>query len=149
MPGSAATEASITANVLFVPSFSEVQRSFLLSKASVLVYTPANEHFGIVPVEAMYSRIPVVAVNSGGPTESILHESTGLLVPADPESFATAIGRILNGDLNAKVRKNFLSRKTSKIKFSFVYLFRLWALKDTSVWFSYTRSTSLGRNSIE
>lgn len=36
-----------------------------------VVYTPANEHFGIVPVEAMYARKPVIACNNGGPTESI------------------------------------------------------------------------------
>lgn len=30
-----------------------------------MLYTPANEHFGIVPVEAMCSGAPVIAVNSG------------------------------------------------------------------------------------
>jgi alpha-1,3/alpha-1,6-mannosyltransferase len=54
-------------NVLFLPSFSNAQRSYLLSTAKCLVYTPSNEHFGIVPLEAMYSRLPVLAVNNGGP----------------------------------------------------------------------------------
>lgn len=58
-------------NVIFLPSFSEEQRSFLLAYSLCLLYTPANEHFGIVPCEAMYSRLPVIAVNNGGPTESI------------------------------------------------------------------------------
>ena len=57
--------------VVFLPSFSEEQRSFLLSNSVCLLYTPSNEHFGIVPCEAMYSRLPVIAVNNGGPTESI------------------------------------------------------------------------------
>jgi len=36
-----------------------------------LIYTPTNEHFGIVPLEAMYMEKPVIACNSGGPTETI------------------------------------------------------------------------------
>ncbi len=37
----------------------------------VVLYTPVDEHFGIVPVEAMYSRRPILACNSGGPQESV------------------------------------------------------------------------------
>lgn len=41
------------------------ERSALLVRASCVLYTPSNEHFGIVPVEAMCCGAPVVAVNSG------------------------------------------------------------------------------------
>ncbi|KAI8898677.1 hypothetical protein BC833DRAFT_641143 [Globomyces pollinis-pini] len=51
--------------VIFIPSFSENQRTFLFKEALCLVYTPSHEHFGIVPVEAMYAGLPVVAVNNG------------------------------------------------------------------------------------
>jgi len=40
-------------------------RAELLRTASCVLYTPSNEHFGIVPVEAMCCGAPVVAVNSG------------------------------------------------------------------------------------
>lgn len=50
---------------LFVCSQPE-ERSTLLRQASCVLYTPSNEHFGIVPVEAMCSEAPVIAVNSGG-----------------------------------------------------------------------------------
>lgn len=40
-------------------------RADLLRTASCVLYTPSNEHFGIVPVEAMCCGAPVVAVNSG------------------------------------------------------------------------------------
>lgn len=46
-----------------------------------LLYTPDREHFGIVPLEAMYQQCPVIAVNSGGPKETILHGLTGYLCP--------------------------------------------------------------------
>jgi len=74
--------------VLFLQSISDAQKLFLLQTARALLYTPTNEHFGIVPVEAMYMKCPVIAVNSGGPTESILHQVTGYLCPAEEQVWA-------------------------------------------------------------
>ncbi len=51
-----------------------------MSTMIALVYSPMNEHFGIVRVEAMYMRKAVIACNSGGPKESIVNDSTGYLV---------------------------------------------------------------------
>ncbi len=50
------------------------QRSWLLKSSSTkaLLYTPTNEHFGIVPVEAMICGLPVLACDSGGPVESVV-----------------------------------------------------------------------------
>ena len=81
--------------VLFKASFSEAERAALLTQSAAVVYTPSDEHFGIVPLEAMYCRRPVIAVNSGGPTESIVHEQTGILCDATPEAFAEAMRRVL------------------------------------------------------
>lgn len=44
---------------------------WLLNRCDALLYTPSNEHFGIVPIEAMYMKKPVIACNSGGPTETV------------------------------------------------------------------------------
>ena len=60
-------------DVIFLKSISNELRSLLLKTADILLYTPENEHFGIVPVEAMYCGTIVIACNSGGPTESIIH----------------------------------------------------------------------------
>ncbi|KAI8054484.1 alpha-1,3/1,6-mannosyltransferase ALG2 [Syncephalis plumigaleata] len=89
------------AQVVFLPSFDEVQRSYLLDQARCLVYTPSGEHFGIVPVEAMYAKLPVVAVADGGPTETVLNDETGYLCQANPTEFATAIGRLLSKEASA------------------------------------------------
>ena len=51
----------------------------LLHTASLLIYTPENEHFGIVPLEAMAAEVPVLATNTGGPLETIYDGRTGWL----------------------------------------------------------------------
>ncbi|KAG6809183.1 hypothetical protein H0H93_016042, partial [Arthromyces matolae] len=78
-------------DVLFLLNFTTAQRTALLSNPSTmaLLYTPANEHFGIGPVEAMVCGVPVLACNSGGPTESVLdsplQERTGWLRPPEAD----------------------------------------------------------------
>eukprot|EP00388_Colpodella_angusta_P006626 GDKJ01019416.1.p1 GENE.GDKJ01019416.1~~GDKJ01019416.1.p1 ORF type:complete len:455 (-),score=57.18 GDKJ01019416.1:162-1526(-) len=58
--------------VCFLRSISESLRWLLLRDAEALLYTPKNEHFGMVPCEAMAMGTPVVASNAeGGPRESI------------------------------------------------------------------------------
>ncbi|KRY51660.1 Dehydrogenase/reductase SDR family member 1, partial [Trichinella britovi] len=74
--------------VSFVESPTEELKISLISNCTALLYTPSNEHFGIVPLEAMYCQVPVIACNSGGPMETVLHEKTGYLVPSDPQAFA-------------------------------------------------------------
>jgi alpha-1,3/alpha-1,6-mannosyltransferase len=85
------------AQVIFLPSFDNAQRGYLLATSRCLLYTPSGEHFGIVPIEAMYARLPVVAVADGGPTETIIDHETGYLCPAEPAAFAQAVYRILIG----------------------------------------------------
>jgi alpha-1,3/alpha-1,6-mannosyltransferase len=65
--------------VLFLLSIPGPFKSTLLRNAKLLVYTPTNEHFGIVPVEAMQHGVPVLAANTGGPLETVLDGKTGWL----------------------------------------------------------------------
>lgn len=79
--------------VLFLLSVPGQMKTMLLNAASLLLYTPSNEHFGIVPLEAMLSGVPVLAVNSGGPLESIVDGETGWLKPANDSEQWTEIMR--------------------------------------------------------
>ncbi|MEW5318970.1 MAG: hypothetical protein WDW38_010148 [Sanguina aurantia] len=89
-----AASLRITDRVAFLTSFSDRQRTLLFAAATAVLYTPQREHFGIVPLEAMAAGRPVIACNSGGPLESIVHGTTGLLVEPDPESWAAAMGQL-------------------------------------------------------
>ena len=94
--------------------------AFRHSCSSAVIYTPQNEHFGIVPLEAMVAGRPVIACNSGGPVrtsfswyclaicehsgsylywreplelqrESIVDGKTGWLCEPTPEDFARSM----------------------------------------------------------
>jgi len=62
-----AEKLQISNKVVFLVSISNDLRKTLLRNAKAVLYTPENEHFGIVPCEAMYCNVPVIADNSGGP----------------------------------------------------------------------------------
>lgn len=73
----------------------------LLKRASAVLYTPENEHFGIVPIEAMYMKCCVIAVNSGGPMESIINGETGFLVESNAKAFADKMALLVKGIINS------------------------------------------------
>ncbi|WP_266202559.1 glycosyltransferase [Pontibacter kalidii] len=55
------------------------------------------EAFGLVAVEAMFHKLPVIATNVGGLKDVVLHNETGLLVEAHhPEQIANAINTLLS-----------------------------------------------------
>ncbi|KAK5118235.1 hypothetical protein LTR85_008215 [Meristemomyces frigidus] len=66
-------------DTLFLLSIPNELKKRLLNAASLLIYTPQNEHFGIVPLEAMLAGVPVLATNTGGPLETIYDGRTGWL----------------------------------------------------------------------
>jgi glycosyltransferase involved in cell wall biosynthesis len=79
------------------------QRALLLAACQAVVYTPQHEHFGIVPLEAMASGRPVIAVNNGGPTESVLSGRTGQLCEPTAAAFADAYAQLLDAKVAAKM----------------------------------------------
>jgi D-inositol-3-phosphate glycosyltransferase len=65
--------------------------------ADVVVATPWYEPFGLVPLEAMASGVPVVASAVGGLTDTVVARLTGELVPPrNPAALGTVLRRLLN-----------------------------------------------------
>ncbi len=67
----------------------------LYNEAQVLLFTPYNEPFGLVVLEAMACGTPVVAVREGAAAEIIQDGYTGLLVERDAALFAARLESLL------------------------------------------------------
>lgn len=72
----------------------------LYQRAAAVVFTPLNEDWGIVPLEAMASGTPVIAVDAGGPRETVIDGVTGRLVSPEPETFAVEMLAAAGGALD-------------------------------------------------
>jgi alpha-1,3/alpha-1,6-mannosyltransferase len=88
--------------VLFLLSVPSSFKNTLLNNATLLLYTPTNEHFGIVPVEAMQHGLPVLASNTGGPLETVVEGETGWLRDVDDGKWASVIEEVLDTKSTAK-----------------------------------------------
>lgn len=80
--------------VRFLDFPSDEQILSLYRSAYTILYPPFNEDWGLVPIEAMACGKPVVAVNRGGPSESVVDGETGFLVEPNPKAFADAMERL-------------------------------------------------------
>jgi len=66
------------------------------NRASMIILNSYNEGFGLVLTEAMLCRTAVIGSDSGGISDIIKHEQTGLLVPQDnAEELAKTILRLV------------------------------------------------------
>ncbi|MEQ1731526.1 MAG: glycosyltransferase [Vicinamibacterales bacterium] len=90
-----AADTGLSDHVQLVFSPSEEERRALVARCRAVLYTPTAEHFGYVPVEAMAAGRPVVAVNNGGPTETVLHNMTGMLCAPTPIAFGQALATLV------------------------------------------------------
>jgi glycosyltransferase involved in cell wall biosynthesis len=78
--------------VQFVLRPTDAELTALYRECDLMLFTAINEDFGITPLEAMASGTPVVAVDAGGPRETVDDGRTGWLVDATAPAFAAAIG---------------------------------------------------------
>jgi glycosyltransferase involved in cell wall biosynthesis len=74
-----------------------IRQSTVVVMPSVRDWKGEVEGLGMVLAEASAVGRPVVGTDLAGPKDAIAHEQSGLLIPpADSESLAAALGRILN-----------------------------------------------------
>ena len=78
--------------------------SYFYSQADIFVFPSLWEGLGIVLLEAMYYKLPIVATRVSAIPELVADGENGLLVPpADPEALAKAISRLIE---NPSLREN-------------------------------------------
>ena len=118
-----AEQEGVSGRVSFVTSCSTEERNKLLSQCLCVLYTPKvrsynnslfkffrllwkrtlfkmfqlmqDEHFGIVPLEAMAAQKPVIACNSGGPVETVKDGATGYLCDPTPQDFSRPMAKFI------------------------------------------------------
>ncbi len=82
--------------VLFTGFISDEDRNRLYKVASCAVFPSLYEPFGIVALEAMAARVPVVVSEVGGLQEVVTHAETGITVyPNSAESLAWGVNHTL------------------------------------------------------
>jgi glycosyltransferase involved in cell wall biosynthesis len=84
--------------------------------ADVSVVPSLFEPFGIVALEAMAAKSPVVVSDTGGLSEIVDHDSTGIKVYSNsPESLAWGITKILlDGNYANRIRENAFKKVQEK-----------------------------------
>lgn len=71
--------------------------SSVVQAMDVVLIPSENEPFGLVAIEAMAMKKPVIASDVGGLAEIVIDKETGLLVtPRDPDAWTTAIQVVAN-----------------------------------------------------
>ncbi len=82
-------------NIKFCIFPSDEELADLYSNCYAVMFTPFNEDWGIVPLEAMAFGKPVIAVDQGGPKETITHGLQGFLEKPDPDAFAARMADLV------------------------------------------------------
>jgi glycosyltransferase involved in cell wall biosynthesis len=78
-------------SIRILQDVSDAQMDDLYERCHAVLFTSFNEDQGLTPLEAAAHGKPVIAVNRGGPRETVLNGVTGLLAEPDPEAFASAM----------------------------------------------------------
>lgn len=92
-----ALQEGVLKNIEFLGDCHNIPQQMALS--DILVVPSREEGFGLVVVEGMASKIPVISTRTGGPSEIIDDRNNGYLVECDnPEALARRILQILDED---------------------------------------------------
>jgi glycosyltransferase involved in cell wall biosynthesis len=111
-------ELAIEKNIVFC-GFQNNPSDFVNVMDVVVHSSITPEPFGMVNLEAMYMKKPVVATNMGGPTEIFNDGEDGVLIePGNPEILARRISALLD---NPELRREIGEKAFEKI----MHVFRI------------------------
>jgi glycosyltransferase involved in cell wall biosynthesis len=81
-------------NVEFLGSLDDKELLDQYANCTAVLYTPIDEDFGLVPIEANAAGKPAIAVREGGCLETVQEGKTGLLIDATPAAIVRAVRSI-------------------------------------------------------
>jgi len=92
-----AADAGVAARVTFEGAPDDSRLAALYAGALAVIYTPFDEDYGYVTLEAFLARKPVItASDSGGTLEFVTHGDTGIVTDPDPLAIGTAVTQLAN-----------------------------------------------------
>lgn len=106
----------------FIGEVTQEEKAQLYQNANAFIFSADQEDFGIVPVESMAYGCPVIAYRSGGVTETVVENKTGVFFDQlTPESCAIAIQqfqklKIKSSDCISRATEFSTAKFISKIK---------------------------------
>jgi glycosyltransferase involved in cell wall biosynthesis len=90
-----ANQLRLRDRVAWLGEVSEADKLRHYAHARGVVFTPVDEDYGYVTLEAMLAAKPVVTcTDSGGPLEFVIQEQTGLVAEPTPDALAEAFDRL-------------------------------------------------------
>ena len=90
-------ETGLKERVFFVGIVPEAEKKNYYAAGDIFVYASKSETQGMVLTEAMYSGLPIVAVQATGVQDIIESDKTGFLVPEDRGKFIQAVQKLIDG----------------------------------------------------
>ena len=115
-------ELEISRNVIWINNYENIKDIYLLS--NVFILSSKYEGLGLVLLEALSSKIPIIATNTSAIPEVIKNNYNGLLFnPGDYKSLASKLKKIQKNDLRIKILKNgynFIKKKFDLDKMNYL-----------------------------
>jgi len=106
-----------TKNVEYLGPVDDKTLAELYANAKAVIQTAVDEDFGLVPVEAMASGTPVIAVGEGGFLESVLPSTGRLIWPPYVEALAKAVRSFDRSAYDPKLLREYAVRRFGPDRF--------------------------------
>jgi len=107
----------ISASVIFAGLVPRAELKNYYSASDIFVYGSKSETQGIIPLEAMYLELPIVAVDSTGISSLMLDKANGFLVREKEKEFSDAVLKLV-ADKDLRERFGKASGKIARENFT-------------------------------